>query len=164
MGPGKRTEEPWNGRDYYVSLKEGEHRTWEDCRRYGFISAGVGKCYTQTLSKLKPGNPVFVNIPGTGYVGVGEVTAPVVPVGEAEVDVNGKTIPLLKADLKAKNMGEFASDPEKTEKIVRVRWLKAVPASQAYWEKGLFAKQHSACRLRNKFTKERVTQHFGLTE
>lgn len=163
-GPGKRTAEPWNGRDYYASLGEGEYRTWEDCRRYGFISAGGGKWYTQTLSSLKPGNRVFVNIPGTGYVGVGEVTAPVVPVREAEVEVNGKTTPLLKADLKAKNMGEFANDPEKTEKVVRVRWLRTVPASQAYWEKGLFAQQHSACRLRNKFTIEKVTKRFELTE
>lgn len=161
---GKRTAEPWNGRDYYVSLGEGDHRTWEDCRKYGFVSAGGGKWYTQTLSALKPGNRVFVNVPGSGYVGVGEVISTVVPVREAQVEVNERSVPLLRVDLKAKNMGEYADDPEMTEKVVRVRWLNEVPRSQAYWEKGLFAKQHSACKLRNKFTIEKVTQHFGLTE
>src|SRR6185369_996096 len=45
----KKGSEPWNGRDFYVSLGEGEHRTWEDCRNYGFISGGQGKWYSQTL-------------------------------------------------------------------------------------------------------------------
>lgn len=139
-------------------------RTWERCRRYGFISAGGGKGYTQTLSSLKPGNRVFVYIPDTGHVGVGKVIAPIVPGREAEVEVNGRPTRLLKEDLKAKNMGELADDSEKTEKVGRVRWLKAVPQSEASGEKGLIAKQHSACRLRNEFTTEKVTHHFGRTE
>ena len=33
-----------------------------------------------------------------------------------------------------------------------------------FWEKGLFAVQHTACRLRNQFTLERLTKHFQLDE
>lgn len=160
----QRTSEPWNGRDYYVSLGENEHRSWDDCRKYGFISAGGGKWYTQTLANLKPGNRVFVNIPGTGYVGVGLVKEPVVPARDFIVLVDGKTTPLLSAPLKAPMMDEFADDPDRTEQVVRVEWLRAVPREEAYWEKGLFAKQHSACRLRNRFTIEKVTEHFRLTD
>lgn len=163
-GPGRRTAEPWNGRDYYVSLGEGEGRTWDDCLRYKYISAGGGKWYSQTLSNLKPGNRVFVNVPGTGYVGVGVVTETVAPVRTFMVEVEGKKMPLPQAPLKATKIDENGGDPDLAEYAVRVEWLKAVPKSKAYWEKGLFAKQHSACRLRNKFTIERVTQHFGLTE
>jgi hypothetical protein len=147
-----------------VSLGESEHRSWEDCRTYGFISAGGGKWYTQTLHNLKPGNRVFVNIPGRGYVGVGLVKDPVVSIRDFVVSSNGKTIPLLSAPLTASKMDEFADDPDKAECVVRVDWLRTVPRDQAYWEKGLFAKQHSACRLRNRFTIEKVTQHFDLTE
>ncbi len=65
----QKGREPWNGRDFYVSLGDGRHRTWEDCEKYGFISGGGGKWYSQTLDLLFPGARVFVNIPGTGYVG-----------------------------------------------------------------------------------------------
>jgi hypothetical protein len=32
---------------------------------------------------------------------------------------------------------------------VGVECTKTVPRDEAYWEKGLFAIQHTACRLRN---------------
>ena len=48
-------KEPWNG-EYYVSFGTGEGRTWEDARKYGFISAGGGSWYTQTLKLLSPGD------------------------------------------------------------------------------------------------------------
>jgi len=35
---------------------------------------------------------------------------------------------------------------------------------EAYWEKGLFALQHTACRLTSSFTIEKVSQHFDLTD
>lgn len=160
----KRTAEAWNGRDFYVSLGEGHHRAWDDCRRYGFISAGGGKWYTQTLRNLKVGHRIFVHIPQIGYVGVGEVTAQVVPATEFNVEVDGQRVPLLQAPKKATKMDEHVGDPDKVEQVVRVRWLRAVPMEEAYWEKGLFAKQHSACKLCSRFTIERLAAHFGLTE
>lgn len=50
-------KEPWNG-EYYVSFGPGESRPWEDARKYGFISAGGGSWYTQTLKLLSPGDRV----------------------------------------------------------------------------------------------------------
>jgi hypothetical protein len=47
---------------------------------------------------------------------------------------------------------------------VRVEWLKTVPKSEGYRENGLFAVQHTACRLRNRFTIDRLIAHFGLTD
>ncbi len=158
----KKGSEPWNGRDFYISLGEGEHRTWADCQRYGFISGGQGKWYSQTLKLLFPGSRVFVNIPKTGYVGVGIVKEPAVPVKDFKVIVDGREIPILNAPVDAPNMAENANDLDLCEYLVRVEWIKTVPRSQAYWEKGLFAIQHTACRLTNRFTLERLTQHFGL--
>ena len=60
----------WNG-EFYVSFGEGDHRSWNDARKYGFVSGGGGEWYVGTLRMLEPGNRVWVNIPGTGYVGVG---------------------------------------------------------------------------------------------
>jgi hypothetical protein len=41
--PSKRGSEPWNGRDFYVSLGEGPHRTWADAQRYGSSWASSGR-------------------------------------------------------------------------------------------------------------------------
>jgi hypothetical protein len=169
----KKGSEPWNGRDFYVSLGEGEHRNWDDCRKYGFVSGGQGKWYSQTLKLLFPGSRVFVNIPKTGYVGVGIVKEPAVPIKDfkvaedvmdGKVIVNTLEIPILHAPLVAPKMDENADDPDLCEYLVRVEWLKAVPRTEAYWEKGLFALQHTACRLTSSFTIERLSQHFDLDD
>lgn len=158
----KKGSEPWNGRDFYVSLGEGVHRTWEDWRHYGFISGGQGKWYSQTLNRLFPGSRVFVNIPKTGYVGVGIVKESATPVTAFRVAVEGRETAILDAPLEAANMAENANDPDLCEYLVRVEWLKAVPKAEAYWEKGLFAIQHTACRMTSSFTIEKLTQRFGL--
>ncbi len=87
-----------------------------------------------------------------------------VPVRQFTVKNNGREKPILEVPLNAPNMGEYADDPERTEYVVRVEWLKAVPVAQAIWEKGMFANQNSACKLRNKFTLERLTERFALDE
>src|SRR5262249_50177288 len=48
----------WNG-EFYVSF--GGDREWEEARRYGFISAGGGAWYSQTLELLEPGGRIWVN-------------------------------------------------------------------------------------------------------
>src|SRR3954454_23364290 len=87
MGSGYRGDrggkrEDWNGRDFYYSAGEGDRRRWPDMARYGFVSAGGGRWYSRTLRALRPGHRVWAHIPRVGYVGVGEVLAPVVPVGD----------------------------------------------------------------------------------
>lgn len=160
----KKGSEAWNGRDFYVSLGEGEHRTWADCRRYGFISGGQGKWYSQTLKSLFPGARVFAHIPETGYVGVGVVRESAVPVKDFKVQIDGQETEILNAPLEAPNMAENANDLDKCEYLVRVDWIKEVPKTQAHWEKGLFANQNTACRMTNRFTLERLTQHFNLDD
>jgi hypothetical protein len=68
----QRSPESWNG-EYYVSFG-GKGRSWEEAVKYGFLSAGGGTWFTNTLKLLKPGDRIWVKIPGDGYVGVGRVT------------------------------------------------------------------------------------------
>ncbi len=77
---------------------------------------------------------------------------------------DGKEVAVLEAPLRAPALAEHAQDPEKYEYFVPVEWIKTLPKEQAYWEKGLFAKQHTACRLRSQFTLERLVQQFGLDD
>jgi hypothetical protein len=160
----QKKRESWNGRDFYVSLGEGPRRTWEDCVKYGFISGGGGRWYSQTLQSLVPGARVFVNIPKTGYVGVGTVTGKSTPVTEFKVNVDDRDVPILEVSLAATEVSKPGEGPDDYEYFVPVDWTKTLPKDQAYWEKGLFASQHTACRLRNRFTLERLVRHFGLED
>ena len=126
---------------------------------------GAAKWYSQTLKLLFPGARVCVNVPGSGYVGIGTVVEEVVPVTTFKVEIDGKPVPILEAPLEAKDMGRHVGgDPDRLEYFVRVEWLADVPKEEAYWEPGLFAIQHTACRMRNRFTIERVAKHFGVDE
>lgn len=160
----RKGSEAWNGRDFYISLGEGEHRSWDDCKKYGFVSGGNGKWYSQTLKLLFPGSRVFVNIPKTGYVGVGIVKDTVVPIKDFKVSLDGQETSILQLPLIAPKMDDNMDDPDLCEYLVRIEWIKTVPRSAAYWEKGLFALQHTACRMTSSFTIERLSQHFGLDD
>jgi hypothetical protein len=95
-------------------------------------------------------------------IGVGIVKEESKRVNEFMVDIDGVQTPILKAPLKAPNMGGTADDPDLSEYLVRVDWIKTKPVKNEVWEKGMFANQKSACKLRNKFTVERLTEIFEL--
>jgi len=116
----KRGKEPWNGKDFYVSIGEGESRNWEDCRRYGFVAAGGDRWYSTSLHQLSPGSRVFACIPKRGYVGVGTVIGSAVPVRDFAVSVDGVEKPVLDVDLVAPSMDHDADDPESSEYLVRI--------------------------------------------
>ena len=161
---GKRAE--WNGRDWFVSF--GAYmggRAWEDGRKYGFVSAGGGAWYSRTLRDLPEGARVNVCIPQQGYVAIGDVTGPAQRFESAHVTVDGH--PMKLADQQLIGTYEHGEDgkaetDDTAEWVVPVRWHTAVPAEQAYWEKGMFANQNSACKLRQEFTLDRLAQRFGL--
>jgi hypothetical protein len=164
--PNPKTD--WNG-EFYVSFGHHDRRDWEDARRYGFISAGGGLWYSNTLDYLEPGSRVWVNIPGgVGYVGVGEVTGKKTRVDQFKVPgPGGSMIPIIEADLRAKDMGEEMNNPEKAEYLVPVRWIKTVPIAEAVKEKGFFGNQNSVARPRDAkwaFTVQRLKERFGIEE
>jgi len=97
-------------------------------------------------------------------VGVGTVKESAVPVRDFTVDVNGVKKPILEVDLEAASMDHDADDPELSEYLVRVEWIKTLPADEAIWDKGMYANQNSATKLRNKFTLERLVKRFGVED
>jgi hypothetical protein len=136
-------KEPWNG-EYYVSF--GGDCTWEEANKYGFISAGGGSWYTRTLKLLSPGDRVWVNMPNTGYVGVGRVTESVQTVHEfklATPEGDRLAMDMLSTSDKLKKR---AVDPELAESFVRVEWLDTVPQNTAVKEVGLFGNQNTVCQ------------------
>ncbi|MBN9626302.1 MAG: hypothetical protein ABS38_06840 [Acidovorax sp. SCN 68-22] len=134
----------WNG-EYYVSYA-GENREWHEAQKYGFIAGGGGTWYSNTLQMLSPGNRVWVNIPGTGYVGVGEVTGLRVPVDDFTFDENGYTKKITDTDAVIATRTKYAESPENAEYLVPVKWIETVPVANAIKEKGFFGNQNTVAR------------------
>jgi hypothetical protein len=144
--PGKgEGKEPWNG-EFYVSY--GSDRSWDDARNHGFISGGGGTWYSQTLKLLTPGSRVWVRIPQTGYVGVGEVTEGMQSIKDFKVPAAGGECPVLAVLRDAKVYAQTADDPEQAEYFVRVKWLNTVDVAHAFNEVGLFGNQNTVCQPR----------------
>lgn len=136
---------PWNG-EFYVSFGAWEGRPWADAVKYGYIAAGGGAWYSRTLDLLEVGSRVWVNIPKTGYVGVGEVTGPRQRASEFQIQTPQGMKPLLKVVSYAKHIAEEADDPELAEYFVPVRWLQTVGEEDAVWEPNWFGNQNSVAR------------------
>ncbi|MCZ2722394.1 endonuclease NucS [Marinomonas sp. 15G1-11] len=129
----------WNGEFYASFGVYPDRRHWEDAYKYGFLSAGDGRWYSQKLFQLGLGDRVWVNIPGMGYVGVAEVTGRATIADEfitAEMQLSGR-YPL------AEQVGE-----DDAEYFVPVKWLHKVPLSDAFGEVGLFGNQNIVARPR----------------
>ncbi|WP_265494807.1 PDDEXK family nuclease [Providencia heimbachae] len=141
-GSNSNTKEPWNG-EFYVSFGG---RIWEEARRYGFISAGGGSWYSQTLKQLQPGDRVWVKIPATGYVGVGIVQSTVEPASSFTIstdDGEKLAMDILKySELYQQN----ANDPDKSEYFVPVKWLETRDEQEAVNEVGFFGNQNTVCK------------------
>jgi hypothetical protein len=161
-GASGKKQSPWSGLDFFVAVGENQHRSWDDMRRYGFGSAGHGEKYRKAMEKLFEGARAWAAIPKIGYVGVGEVTARAVAVGDFEVEVDGVTMPILKAPHETPDLGDEADDPERCEYMARVRWIDVRPRKQAVWEKGMFANQNVVAKLRHPFTLQRLAEVFRV--
>lgn len=163
---GKSAE--WNGRDWFVSFgDEPNGRSWADALKYGFVSAGGGAWYTRTLRDVPEGARVNVYIPQKGYVAVGEVIGRAQRFDAAQLTVDGAEVALATLPLAGTyehDTDGAAETDDMAEWVVPVRWFTAVPLEQAYSEKGLFANQNSACKLRQEFTLDRLARHFGLND
>jgi len=164
--PTGKKQAPWSGQDFYVAIggkgvtEDKKWRNWEDMRSYGFVSSGHGHKYHKALSNLYEGARIWAYIPGSGYVGVGDVTESAVPVHQFEVDVDGERMPIMNAPLKATNMDHDAQDKDLAESLVRVDWKRTQPQAEAFQEKGMFASPNVVAKLRHPFTLQRLREVF----
>ena len=155
-----RSRGEWTGY-FYVNVGEGDRRSWDDCRRYGFVAAGGGRWYSDSLRKLKPGNKIYAYQKGSGYVGLGKVVADAVPARDFAVGKTGK--PILDEDLVQPGLSRNRDDLETCEWLAAVDWIRAVPLSEAYTKPGIFANQNIVCRLRDTATLAFLAEKLGRT-
>lgn len=156
---------PWNGRDYYVILgNAGDPERYEVAREYGYLNAGGGAWFWKPLRNLQPGKRVFAYVGGAGYVGIADVIGEMMPARDAEVNINGENRALLDQPEVSEDFRERAlsDDPEKTEMVVPVKWIRSVHVDQAVPAAGLFYSAVIVCKLTSEHTIERVETALGI--
>jgi len=163
---GTREREPWNG-EFYACFGHSTTRSWDEGRRYGFISGGGGSWYSNTLNLLSAGDRVWVKAPGYGFVGVGEVIGARQPITEFKIATPEGERPALEVLKDGVYHREHVEDPEHMEYFVPVRWIHTVPLSEAINEIGLFGNQNTVCKPvtpKWRHTIERLKERWGMNK
>jgi hypothetical protein len=140
----RRERVPWNG-ELYANYGDSQ-RSWDDAQKYGFISAGGSEWYSRTLRLLVPGRRVWVNRPGTGYLGVGIVTGEPVIAADFLVETPDGPMKYLDVGSIHADIRADAHDPVRADRFVPIKWLATVPLTKAVREAGLFGNQNSAAQ------------------
>ncbi len=144
---------------FYVNVGDGDFRSWEDCRKFGFLSAGQGKQWSEPLKTLNEGDVVVAYLKRKGYVGIGKVEERAKRVVDFRID--GES-------LRSKNVNPNIfnnSDNENSEYLVTIKWIRSLPANEAKWRSnsGLFTTQLIKASLENQIkTIKFVEKEFGL--
>ena len=156
-------KEPWNG-EYYASFGHGPDRDWEEARHFGFLCAGGGTWYSNTLRLLKAGDLVWAKAPGFGFVGVGRVKAAAVPANEFTwIDAAGNERPLINELSNATYHRQDVDNLDLCEYFVSVDWTDTRSLTQAINETGMFGNQNTVCAPKTgkwRQTVERLKQLF----
>ena len=139
-----------------------QRRNWEDARKYGFISGGGDRWYSQSLQALRPGHRVFVYLP-RGATPASDGTR------------NGNAHQRLQGQARGRPRDSGAGRGSTRPTLVSGRTIRhwpilrarpvgqALPASQAYREPGFFANQNTAARFRHRATLEKLYAHFDVS-
>lgn len=154
--------EPWNG-EFYASFGDGDSRSWEEARKYGFICGGGGAWYSRTLQLLTPDDRVWVKVPGSGFVGVGIVIGEAQLASEFLLSTEDGEQPALEVLSGATYHREYVDDEERCEYFVPVRWLSTKCVSFAIQEVGMFGNQNTVCKptaSKWRSTVDRLKTHF----
>lgn len=124
---------------YYYNVGEGEHRSWDDYIRYGFISAGQAPRFRDAMLGLEEGDIVAAYLKSFGFVGIGRIKQKAKPV--VEVAIKGR--PLLQHELTCPGIADNADSLDCSEYVALVDWIEAVDRDNAKWKpkSGLFTSQ-----------------------
>ena len=149
---------PWTG-SWYVNVDDCKARTWDDCRKCGFLGAGGGRIYSDQLKRLEVGAPLYAYQKKAGYVGYGIVSQGVCPA--REFTVGGK--PLYECVQSSPDLLHHPDDPDMQEYVIGVEWKKALPVKEAKTFPGAFANPNVVCKLSDPKTLDFLKQAFGVS-
>ena len=145
---------------YYYNIGEGPDRNWDDYCKFGFISAGQGKRWRDAICGFNVGDVFVAYLKGKGFVGIGKIKEQAKMI--REVKINGK--PLLQLPLR-QDMSQNSNNPELSEYVAIVDWIKCVPRNKAWWRKSpkLYTTTHIRASLDNQqATIKFIEDHFKV--
>ena len=134
-------------RIHFFNVGEFEHRSWDDCRTYGFLSAGYGLKYANQARQLHVGDVVVAYLSKYGYVEIGRVTAEAVPARDFRI--GNRSLEQMKKQLKAPKVLHDSDDDEQCEWVIRVKWLVKKQREAALRKPGLFTTPQVRASLAN---------------
>lgn len=144
---------------WFVNIGESDgeenHRSWEDCRKYGFVSAGGESIHR--LGNLSVGDRFFAYRTGRGYVGVGVVTQALTPWEVFVSETAGKPL----TELPLEQPQEVNVDRPLRAHCIAVRWLKTVDREDAIRAE---ARRGTACKIYGHELPEELLDKFDLHE
>ncbi len=146
---------------YYFNIDEKHDRSWADCKKYGFLSAGGGKIWGRQIQSFREGDVVVAFVSGKGYVGVGIVTEKAIKANDFKI--KGKSLNQL--ELVSKRLIESTLNPDISEYIVRVKWKAAIDTNDAKWIRNnkLFTSRMAKASLqKQRETVEYVSKAFKI--
>jgi len=114
---------------------------------------------------LSPGDRVWVNIPKKGYVAVGIVEQAVQPASEFTVLTADGAKSVMDVVQHGPKYKASADTPDLSEYFVKVKWINARDATNAFNEVGLFGNQNTVCQPTTpkwRHTVERLKQAFSI--
>jgi Endonuclease NucS len=153
----RKVRAPWSG-FYFVNAGLGEHRSWNDMRRFGYVQAGGGTFYSGRLDQLSLGDQIFVYHKGAGYIGYGTVTSAKVLASQFET-ADGL---LFEQALHGPAIKLRSTEPDLAEYVVGVDWNRTFDVEDARTFRGIFANQNVVCRLRDPATVDFLVEEFGV--
>ncbi len=112
-------KEQWNG-EFYASFGHGPARSWGEAAEYGFVSAGGGAWYSNTLKLLNLEDRIWVKAPSFGFVGVGRVNGPPEPASQFKVMTPNGEVPVLDVVKEGDYHRALVDDPEQSEYFVGI--------------------------------------------
>ncbi|MEM6852801.1 MAG: hypothetical protein AAF593_00145 [Planctomycetota bacterium] len=146
---------------WFVNVGEADdnHRSWEDCQRYGYLAVGSASDGSSALQRLQSGDRLFAYLNRYGYVGLGEVTSIAVRRSEFVVESEGQ--PLDDLSLERCPPQIKADDPQNKDWCVGVQWLAALPRDQAL--KAPF-RRSAVCRVHDAQLTNQLLRGFGVND
>lgn len=147
------------GNTQQFTVEYGSGRSWEDARKYGFLSAGgeSGK----SLNKIAVGDLIFCHIASVGFVGIGICTVCQTPAAGFTVLEGAGQKNIL--DCEWTNTAAKASIDPFNEYFIGVRWLRTASADEGYWEKGMTSIPTVAYTMNDDSTHNKVLEHFRVS-
>ena len=149
----------------YWFVNVGDHfddagRSWDDCKKYGYLSAGGGPRWIGAIRRLPVGEHVFAYASGSGYVGYGRITAEAVP--QRDFVVPSLHRKLVELPLEAKPNPKTLDDLGICDWCAGIEWISTRDRSDGVLSEHAY--RNTACQIKQPDVVRRLLEVFEPDE